>query len=162
MVWTLLSFCADCLTGVLIGGTGGFRPGAVVTTSGTHYAMGGNAMGGAIITGACHVARPAIQGNHACAGGHGVAVKAEPVNRGPIRPAAPVASPAGMLVPDICRAPTACAFNIVGSFNYQGHGAKPRSGGTATLSASDGEHKCRRRLSLSTLIVPPRLPSTML
>ena len=121
------------------GGTGGFRPGAVVTTSGTHYAMSGNPMGGAVVTGNCHVAYPTVHGNHACAGGHGIAVKSEPVNRGTVRPASAAAPPAGLPVPDICRAPTACAFNIVGSFGHQGHGVKPRSGGLVTASA-DGVH----------------------
>jgi FtsZ-binding cell division protein ZapB len=117
------------------GGTG-FRPGAVVTTSGTHYA--GNVTGGAVVTGLGHASFPAVQvqGTHAPGGSPTVGVKTEPVNRG-MRPAPGAAPSAGMLVPDICRAPTACAFNIVGPFS-QGPGAKPPCSGPASSSAVDG------------------------
>ena len=112
-----------------------------MTTSGTHYATGGHPMGGgAVVTGSCHTAYSAVPGNHACVGGHPAAVKAEPFNRGAMRPVTTTAAPAaGMQVPDICRAPTAPAFNIVGSFGHHGQGAKPRVSGPVTPSAADGE-----------------------
>ena len=105
-----------------------------------------------MVTGSGH-AFPAVQvqGTHSHGGSPTAGVKAEPVNRG-MRPAPGTAPSAGMLVPDICRAPTACAFNIVGPFN-QGPGAKPPCSGLATSSAVDGEHSshpCTARLDLLT------------
>ena len=129
------------------GGTG-FRPGAVVTTSGTHYT--GNVIGGAIVTGSGHASYPTVQvqGNHVGGGSPTVGIKTESINRG--MRAAPSAAPSagGMLVPDICRAPTACAFNIVGSFN-QGPSAKPRDGGPAASSAVDGAPSSHHIAALS-------------
>ncbi len=92
-----------------------------------------------MVTGLGHASFPAVQvqGTHAPGGSPTVGVKTEPVNRG-MRPAPGAAPSAGMLVPDICRAPTACAFNIVGPFS-QGPGAKPPCSGPASSSAVDGE-----------------------